>query len=504
MSVFLDRMGDDSRQQSLESHRSLDVEKSRSTRPRGFQAIGKELAYECIQLARLGGPVVLSYFSQLLVFQFALSYCGTLLGDTALAGASMGLMFSNCFGSSVIIGMANALDTLLFQVYGANPKSPLISVYVQRALCVLTVCCIPLSVFWVFAGEFLLLTGQDPEVVELAKVFIRWNLINLLLGILYEVIRKLLTCIHNLNIVSLISITLTLISPFFFRSLIGLIGIAGSALTISIFYVLMIGVCTCDLLFRHKRFAGLWHGPSKAAFRHWKEFLALGLPSSLMLFLEWGLFELNGLASGRFGEKALDTMSICMQVLTVIYMVPLGLNVALCLRVGGAFGAKDLWGARRTVFAAVMVIAVVITIDSLLIWFTRYKVPLFYTKNPEIQRKYADITPLIIFFHIFDATLCVCNGIIKGMGYPLYGTAFLGFAYAVGVPLGWCFAFKGQMEVRGLWIGPGIGLSLASLGYVIFFLKMDWHKVVRRASARIEHGKSSLKKKQKVMLLEEP
>ncbi|KNH07484.1 multidrug and toxin extrusion protein 1-like protein [Perkinsela sp. CCAP 1560/4] len=494
MSVYLDRMGESLQDESL-SHSPADQSAEEIPKTIAVQEGIKEILKECVELARLGGPVVLSYFSQLLVFQLALGYSGTLLGDTALAGASMGLMFSNCFGSSVIIGMANALDTLLFQVYGANPRSPLISVYVQRALLVLIMCCLPLSVLWVFAGEFLLLTGQQPEVVELAKVFIRWNLVNLFLGILYEVIRKLLTCIHNLNVVSLISITLTLLSPFLFKLFIGAFGIAGSVLTISVFYVIMISVCAFDLLIRYKQFAGLWHGPSRAALRHWKEFLALGLPSSLMLFLEWGLFELNGIASGRFGEKALDTMSICMQLLTVIYMVPLGLNVALCLRVGGAFGAKDLRGARRTVFAAGLVIACVITVDALLIWATRYQVPLFFTKNAEIQQRYADVVPLIIFFHIFDAILCVCNGIIKGMGYPLYGTAFLALAYLFGVPVGWTLAFHRGMEVRGLWTGPAIGLCLAVCAYITFFLKLDWNGVIRKATARIAHNSTALDKK---------
>ena len=459
-----------------------------------YRQLFEEVVVECLALARLGCPVILSYFSQLLVFQLALRYAGTILGDTALAGAGMGLMFSNCFGLSVIIGMANALDTLLFQVYGANPRSPLISVYVQRALLVLFLCCLPLSALWFYAGEFLRFTGQDPEVVVLAEAFIRVNLINLYLNILYEVIRKLLTCIHNLNIVSMISITLTLISPFIFKSLVHAFGIIGMSFTISIFYTVMIFVCICELLFRYRTFAGMWHAPSRAVFRHWGEFLKLGLPSSLMLFFEWGLFEVNGLASGRFGEKALDTMTICMQVLTVIYMVPLGLNIALCVRVGNGFGAKDLPAVRRAVFASIAMICFVVSVDVLLMWFTRFAVPRFFTNSAAIMEKYADVTPVIMCFHIFDGIMCICNGIIKGMGYPLYGTFFLALAYVVGVPFGWFLAFRCNLEVKGLWVGPAMGLCLADMLYILFFLRIDWNRVMHRASKRIARGTKVLEK----------
>ena len=481
----------------IEEPKSNHTPKSDKAQPQtAFRRHMGDIGEECLALARLGGPVVLSYFSQILVFQLALRYTGTILGDTALAGACMAFMFSHCFGVSVVIGMANALDTLLFQAYGANPRSPLISVYVQRALLVLIVCCLPISFFWFYAGKFLLLTGQDPKVVVLAEKFIRWNLINLYLNVLYEVIRKLLTCIHNLNIVSMISISLMLISPFIFKSMIHEFGIIGASLTASIFYIVMIFVCVCELLLRYRSFSGLWYGPSRAAFKHWGEFMKLGLPSSLMLFLEWGLFELNGLASGRFGEKALDTMAICMQTLTVIYMVPLGLNIALCLRVGNGFGAKDLRAVRIAILASVVMIAFIVAIDLLLLWFTRYAVPRFFTNNPIIQEKYASIILVIMCFHIFDAIMCVCNGIIKGMGYPLYGTMFLALAYLMGVPVGWWLAFKQGMEVKGLWTGPAIGLALADTLYIVFFSKVDWDRVVKRASKRIARGTTALQKVQ--------
>ena len=484
-------------QDLLEEPKQRQTLKNDTVQPQtAFKTHMAEIGEECVALARLGGPVVLSYFSQLLVFQLALRYTGTILGDTALAGACMAFMFSHCFGVSVVIGMANALDTLLFQAYGANPRSPLISVYVQRALLVLIVCCLPISFFWFYAGKFLLLTGQDPKVVVLAEKFIRWNLINLYLSVLYEVIRKLLTCIHNLNIISMISIALTLTSPFLFKSMIHEFGIIGALLTTSIFYTVMIIVCICELLLRYRSFSGLWYGPSRAAFKHWGEFMKLGLPSSLMLFLEWGLFELNGLASGRFGEKALDTMAICMQILSMIYMVPLGLNIALCVRVGNGFGAKDLRAVRIAIFASVVMIVFIVAIDVLLLWFTRYAVPRFFTNNPIIQEKYASVVVVVMCFHIFNALMCICNGIIKGMGYPLYGTMFLTLAYAMGVPVGWWLAFKQGMEVKGLWTGPTIGLALAVMLYIAFFKKVDWDRVVKRASKRITRGTTALQKVQ--------
>ena len=437
-------------------------------------------------------PICISYFSQLAVFQIALRYAGTMLGVEALAGASMGIMYCNCFGFSVIFGMANALDTLLFQAHGADPKSPLIMLYVQRAILILLLLTIPITAVWVFADPVLRLTGQKPEVAAMAGTYILYNLANLPLCIFYEVLRKFLMCVHNLTAVVLVSILLTGLSPFMFYGLIQEQGIAGCPLTITMFFLGMVIFTVGYIALRGSLHRGLWHGFSFAAFKDWKQFLLLGIPSALMLFLEWGVFELNGLASGRLGVETLDTMSICMQVLSLLYMLPLGLNVAVSITVGNALGARNIPKARRAALATSILMAGVATVDIVVLWFTQDVVPGFFNGDPELLRLYREVMPLLIVFHILDSILCVCNGIVKGMGYPKYGFYFLFAAYAIGVPLGWVFAFKLGMRFRGLWLGPVLGLIGGALGYVVFFQRVRWEHAESKAMERIRHSERIL------------
>ena len=447
-------------------------------------SVGRELFH----LFRIALPICVSYFNQFAVFQIALRYAGTLLGIEALAGASMGMMYCNCFGFSFIFGMTNALDTLLFQAHGNDPKSPLIMLYIQRSVFILLLMTLPVAVLWCFAAPVLRLTGQKPEVAAMGGTYIYYNLANLPLGILYEILRKFLMCVHNLNVVVVASLILTSLSPFVFKGMIGLIGIGGCSLTISFFFFSIVTFATIYILAQKKLYQGLWHGFSWAIFHDWKQFFLLGIPSALMLLLEWGVFELNGLASGRLGVETLGTMSICMQILTLVYMLPLGVNVAVSVRVGRSLGEGNTSKAKRAVISSSVLMAIVVLLDAILLWFTRGLVPRFFSGDPRLLQLYKEIVPLLIIFHTLDSTLCLCNGTVKGMGYPKYGFYFLFGAYAFGVPLGWVLAFRLGMGFKGIWLGPLLGLVGGTVGYLIFFLRVDWSKAQKKAAERIHRG----------------
>lgn len=56
------------------------------------------------------------------------------------------------------LGMASALDTLCGQAFGAR-QYYLLGIYKQRAMFLLTLVSVPLSVVWFYTGEILLLFG---------------------------------------------------------------------------------------------------------------------------------------------------------------------------------------------------------------------------------------------------------------------------------------------------------------------------------------------------------
>lgn len=122
----------------------------------------------------LAGPMLCVALLQYLLIVVAIMFVGH-LGELELAGASIASSFASVSGTSVVIGMASALDTLCDQAFGAK-QYHLLGLYLQRAILVNYLVCIPISLIW-WNMDFLLVSlGQNPEIANLAGLCSR-NLI---------------------------------------------------------------------------------------------------------------------------------------------------------------------------------------------------------------------------------------------------------------------------------------------------------------------------------------
>eukprot|EP00759_Apiculatamorpha_spiralis_P004288 PhF_6_TR12577/c0_g1_i7/m.19762/K03327/TC.MATE, SLC47A, norM, mdtK, dinF; multidrug resistance protein, MATE family len=188
-------------------------------------------------------PISLSYLSQFSLVILAMHYVGK-LGTDELAGASLAIMFCNCTGFAIVFGMANALDTLLFQAYGADPNSALLAVYLQRGTVILSLCCLPIMVIWTFGTESLLLAfGQDPHVAAIAGTYTKWNSLCLIPTIYYEIIRKFLMCLDRVDAVSYLAFGVTAVSPVLYWLLVEGMGIGGAPLANAVVFTILVLIC---------------------------------------------------------------------------------------------------------------------------------------------------------------------------------------------------------------------------------------------------------------------
>ena len=65
--------------------------------------------------------------------------------------------------------------------------------------------------------------------------------------------------------------------------------------------------------------------PNKRAFRDIGQYLALGIPSALMLCLEWWAFEVMTLITGYIGVDEQASQVIIINIVAIMYMVSLGI-----------------------------------------------------------------------------------------------------------------------------------------------------------------------------------
>lgn len=95
------------------------------------------------------------------------------------------------FGNSIILGSAQAVDTLAAQAFGARNFSR-VGLIAQRGIAVSLAFCIPVALAWYNAGPLLGMLGQHEDVVVYCQGYLRLLLIGLPASTIFEVLKKYL------------------------------------------------------------------------------------------------------------------------------------------------------------------------------------------------------------------------------------------------------------------------------------------------------------------------
>ena len=74
--------------------------------------------------------------------------------------------------------------------------------------------------------------------------------------------------------------------------------------------------------------------PNKRTFSGIGQYLALGIPSAMMLCLEWWAYEIMTLMAGYIGVEVQAAQIVLMNIIAFMFMFALGLSTAACTTVG--------------------------------------------------------------------------------------------------------------------------------------------------------------------------
>jgi len=200
-----------------------------------------------------------------------------------------------------------------------------------------------------------------------------------------------------------------------------------------------------------------------------REVFRLGWPISLTLLAEVSLFSISSVMMGWLGVIPLAAHGIALQVISVIFMIPLGLTFAATVRVGRAVGRQDALGLYRasvTVTVIALIIAVIAAI--LLIAIPEPLIRLFLdAENPDAAAIIAIGVPLLAVaavFQIADTLQVIAVGLLRGLKdtqIPMYMAVV---SYLIfGISVAYVFGFPMGLDGVGVWSGLAVGLSLAAV-----------------------------------------
>ncbi len=419
----------------------------------------------------IGGPLIGGQLAQTLI-----SLTDTVMmgwyGVEELAAVALGASF---FHVILIVGMGFGL-AVMPMVAAASANEDAVQVRrVTRMGLWLGIAFSVLSVpfFW-FSGPVLLALGQEAQVAEDGQLYLRIAGLGILPAVLAIVLRSHLSALKRPRVVLWAWLGGAALNGVMNWVLIfgnlgaPELGIAGAALAslgthTLILIVLAVFAARARGLADYALFERFWRSD-------WSVFFAvfrLGWPIGLTLLAESGLFVGTMVMMGWIGTTELAAHGIALQIISVTFMVHVGLSSAATVRAGYAWGQGDRENLRQAAVAALGLSAVMVALTiALLIGFREELVGLFVGPDdpmrPVIILLGAQLLIVAAIFQLADAAQVMALGLLRGVQDTRIPMIYAVVSYwLVGIPFAYVFGFTLDWGAIGIWWGLVVGLVLA-------------------------------------------
>ena len=439
---------------------------------------------ELRQFAIIAIPLSVAYLAEFAMFLTTKMVVGKLgYHSLAAVGIAGDLSFEFLI---VFLALLSVVGVLSAQAFGAGRKQE-VGDAVRQGLIVATGLGLPTMVAIWNLDLVLVLTNQDPKVVELAQGYLR-GLSGAVLPVLwFGVLRNFVAVLSqtvSILIISILAVALNyLLTVWLVYGGLGLApqGLFGAGLAMTLvswfmFLVLIVHVYRKPLFRGYGVFLEKWRV-------HWplcNEILWLGLPVAGLAFLEAGLFAVTAILSGVIGAKTLAAYQITTAWVGIPFVIAFGLAEATMIRVAQAVGRNSRPAARRAGFLGMgLVMAITATLVVVPLAFTEDIIHIFITQqDPGFNRVSTLATQFLqigALFMVFDALQAAAARALRGMKDNFVPLWIAGFGYWVlGIGGGSILAFYFDMGGAGLWWGLAAGLAVAAC-----LLSLRFHRFTR-------------------------
>lgn len=207
----------------------------------------------------------------------------------------------------------------------------------------------------------------------------------------------------------------------------------------------------------------------KPHFKVIAQLLRIGVPMGISVFMEASLFVVVALVLAGFGETTASSHQIALNVSAVCFMVPLGLALAITVRVGNAVGRGDERGVRYAGYTGIALCLATQFVSAGAMLLAPVQIASLYTSDAAVIALAAQLLILAGLFQFSDGIQVASNGALRGLKdtrVPMFITVLA--YWIIGMPVGWLLAFHAGFGARGMWMGLIAGLSVAA---VLLFLR---------------------------------
>jgi MATE family multidrug resistance protein len=213
-----------------------------------------------------------------------------------------------------------------------------------------------------------------------------------------------------------------------------------------------------------------------------RRLVVLGLPASIQVTLEVGVFATATALAGRLDAASLASHNIVLLISSVTFMVPFGIASAGAVRVGQALGRDDPKAASTSGWTALLIGSTFMICSGIALLTLSGPIIGLFTEDHTVIAATTHLFVLAAAFQLFDGLQVVATGVLRGAGEtrsPMICN--LVAHWGIGLPIGYFLAFERHQGIVGLWAGLSIGLVLAGLANLA-----TWDRKARRLRLGLE------------------
>jgi len=409
------------------------------------------------------------------------------IGPEAIGAVGIGssLFMGVCiFAMGLLLG----LDTLVSHAFGAG-RIHECHRWLGYAVVLSLLLSVPVTIVVLALSSALSHWGLDPLVLALTQPYLdilAWSIPPLLLYASFRrylqgmgVVRPVMVALVLANVLNALVNWILIFGHFGAPAM----GVRGSAWATVGARVVMAGVLLGVIVFRERRLvrdAALKFRDRRDAnvrdesahesrldLAPIRRLLALGLPAASQVTLEVGVFAAATALAGRFAPSALAAHQIGINLISLTFMVPLGVASAGAVRVGHAVGRHDPEAAKRSGWTAILFGVLFMSCSAAAFLFIPRLLIGAFTDDPVVLTIGVSLLFVGAVFQLFDGVQAVSTGVLRGLGDTHTAMLWnLAGHWFIGLPLGYTLAFAFGRGVIGLWWGLSTGLIICGVALI--------------------------------------
>lgn len=192
--------------------------------------------------------------------------------------------------------------------------------------------------------------------------------------------------------------------------------------------------------------------------------LQLGVPAAGSLLFESGAFAAAMLMMGWLGATALAAHQVALSCAAFTFMFPLGLSMAVSIRISKSRGEGRAGALRPIGFGALGGAALLMLAFAVIFGFGGTLLARAFTPDPAVVALAAQLLVVAAIFQLFDGGQVVSAGALRGLTDVRIPTLITFVAYwLVSLPLAYALAFHTRLGPVGIWTGLAVGLACAAV-----------------------------------------